>query len=118
VKIIRREGHTAPLGLARNGAVRVIAPRTLEHRYVGNEAALILKINEPFKMQRKVYLWGEARRCTSYDSRARTATALLSNENEPHDRHWLFFMRRVCGVYASQLDDRLNALRKLSNAFC
>ncbi len=40
----------------------------LEDRCVGNQAALVIKISVRSKMQRKVYSWVGARRCTICDS--------------------------------------------------
>ena len=40
----------------------------LEDRCVGNEAPLVIKISDRFKMQRKVYPWEEHRKCTICDN--------------------------------------------------
>jgi hypothetical protein len=70
----------------------------LEDRCVGNQAALVIKISVRLKMQRKVYSWGRARKCTICGSvtvrsardatkRIRVATAWLT-----HTAH----IRRYC----------------------
>jgi len=60
---VGRKDRTVPLGLAKNGAVRVIA-----------EAALVIKISVPFNMHRNLYSWTE-------HGDARFATASLSDQN-------------------------------------
>src|SRR5207302_9066048 len=46
--------------------------RTTQHelmdRCVGNEAPLVIKISDRFKMQRKVYSWAERQKCTICDN--------------------------------------------------
>ncbi len=72
---VGRKDRTVPLGLAKNGAVRVIA-----------EAALVIKISVPFNMHRNLYSWDGAGKCTICDSvtvrSARRRTA--KNEWLPH----------------------------------
>jgi hypothetical protein len=54
---VGRKDRTVPLGLAKNGAVRVFA-----------EAALVIKISVRFNMHRNLYSWDGARKCTICDS--------------------------------------------------
>jgi hypothetical protein len=59
-----------PVGAGeKNGAVRSSHyPHGLKDRCVGNQAALVVKISVRLNMQRKVYSWDGARRCTICDS--------------------------------------------------
>jgi hypothetical protein len=59
-----------PLGLAKEtepcGSSHY--PHVLKGRSVGNQAALVVKISVRLNMQRKVYSWEGARRCTICDN--------------------------------------------------
>jgi hypothetical protein len=50
--LFHRRPHSAIKGILRNSF----------------EAALVIKISDRFKSQRKVYSWGGARRCTNCDN--------------------------------------------------
>ena len=72
VTVIRvgRKDRTVPLGLAKKtepcGSSHY--PHGLKDRCVGNQAALVVKISVRLNMQRKVYSWDGARRCTICDN--------------------------------------------------